>query len=264
MKEVSVEDSKTIMIDILKDVSDFCDSNGIVYYLAYGTLLGAIRHKGFIPWDDDIDIMMPRPDFEKFICLYRLYGKYSICSPYEKRSFLVSTKIYDERTIKIEKGIDYKLYPKLGIDIDVFPIDGQNENISIHKKEVNKRCYLHRLLVCSIRPYSGLSLKQKLKTFILRDIIGKDFIIRQYMHSSKKYSYENSMYVGYANPYVPYNDRHLKTIFDKRIKAEFEGAEYWIPEGYDTFLKTIYGDYMKLPPIEQQVTHHKSIFCWKN
>ena len=70
MKELTIEEHKKLALDILIDVADFCEKNGIRYFLAYGTLIGAIRHKGYIPWDDDIDIMIPRPDYDKFLKLY--------------------------------------------------------------------------------------------------------------------------------------------------------------------------------------------------
>ena len=108
MQEISREDSKQLMLKILRDVADFCDNNNLVYYLAYGTLIGAIRHKGFIPWDDDIDIMMPRPDYEEFVRLYHKKGRYGISSPLvDDGCFLVYSKVYDQRTIKY--GLNKKI-----------------------------------------------------------------------------------------------------------------------------------------------------------
>ena len=103
MKEITVADSRKLMVDILNDVTSFCDSHHLKYYLGYGTLIGAIRHKGFIPWDDDIDIQMPRQDYEEFICLYRQSGKYSLLTPYDQECYFMWTKVYNPDTGEFEQ-----------------------------------------------------------------------------------------------------------------------------------------------------------------
>ena len=118
MKEMTHKEVKQLQLDILSSVHDFCDSNGLRYSLAGGTLLGAVRHKGFIPWDDDIDILMPRPDYELFIQKYQ--KEHHVVQNYitDKGYFFLFTKIYDDRTTIIEDRT------KTGVCIDVFPVDG--------------------------------------------------------------------------------------------------------------------------------------------
>lgn len=267
MREITDSEARSIMLDILIDVSRFCDDNGLTYFITYGTLIGAIRHKGFIPWDDDIDIMMPRPDYEKFIKLYRVNGTYAVCSPFDIGAFLEWTKVYDNRTTKIEDGIDYSICTKLGIDIDVFPIDGQpdDEHISDYKKDCDYRMGIHKQLKRITRSLRGLSIKGKVTSICCR-ALGAKYYIKKYIDSASKYSYYSSAFVGFADPYswVPYSDRHRREIFENRIKVQFEGHKFWAPAGYDEFLKKIYGDYMQLPPSEKQVKHHKYFIFWNN
>ena len=126
MKRISFEEAKRVELDILLHVAKFCDEHGLRYFLAYGTLIGAVRHKGFIPWDDDIDIQMPREDYEKLLELYPKENtdeKYFLLAPEMKGAHHPYAKIIDTRTVKKELGA--KKNNPLGVDIDVFPLDGQ-------------------------------------------------------------------------------------------------------------------------------------------
>ena len=119
MKEIGLKELRDLQLDILQNVHDFCVAHGIHYSLAYGTLLGAIRHKGYIPWDDDIDIAMLRPDYEKFMREYK-DEVYRFCEcRLDKDIHIGFGKVEDTRTIIIEAGNT----KNLGVTIDVFPID---------------------------------------------------------------------------------------------------------------------------------------------
>lgn len=267
MRTISRNESKTIMLNILKEVSDFCDKNSITYYLSAGTLIGAIRHKGFIPWDDDIDIDMPRPDYERFIELYKKKGKYSICAPYDSNSIYIHTKVYDSQTVKYEGGIDYSRFTPLGIDIDIFPIDGQptNEDESVFKKQVKRRAIYYSLFQACVCSTDYKKFKSLIKIHICR-LFGKNFFCRLYINSAKQYSYTTSSMLGFVSPFSQYSykNRHDKKVFKDKVKVQFEDGKFWAPIGYDEYLCNIYGDYMQLPPIEKQQSHHINSIYWKD
>lgn len=271
MKEITVSESRDIMLNLLRDVADFCDANNLVYYLAYGTLIGAIRHKGFIPWDDDIDIMMPRPDYEKFIELYHKIGRFGISSPFiDKGCFFFYSKVYDDRTLKYEAGIDYNRYTPLGIDIDIFPLDGVPEETLRNKyiKDYLKLIRYGNLLRRARAPRSNsTSIKGRIAAFTINPIcrfIGKDFFIKRIIDIATKYKYQSCDRVHVAFPmHENVGEQYEKRLFNNRIKMKFENDEYWIPEGYDEILTSYYGDYMQLPPIQERVTHHVNKICWK-
>ncbi|MGN0033211.1 MAG: phosphorylcholine transferase LicD [Candidatus Limimorpha sp.] len=263
MRTISADELRKIMLDILKDVTAFCDANGITYFLSCGTLIGAIRHHGFIPWDDDIDIDMPRNDYERFIELYSQKGKYAICSPYDKNSMFFFTKVYDERTVKKEEIIRHHDYNPIGVDIDIFPIDGQPDDFEKFKKDTNFRHRLFGLFLLSLKPISKLSLKVTMLS-IISHLIGWRRLLNTYIKSAKKYNYSTSSNVGFISPYSQYNNRHHKDIFEKKIKVRFEDGEFWIPEDYDTVLTNIYGDYMTPPPLEKRTSTHIASYFWKD
>ena len=125
MTQLSVKEVKKIESDTFRAIKDFCTKNNIQYYLSGGTMLGAIRHNGFIPWDDDIDISMTRDNYMRFIELFPKEGLngYSLLSPYTKEDCgIVFSKVYDTSTRKVDNELKSK-YANYGIDIDLFPID---------------------------------------------------------------------------------------------------------------------------------------------
>ena len=265
MKEISREESRKIMLSILKDIAQFCDTNDIKYFLSSGTLIGAIRHQGYIPWDDDIDIEMPRPDYDRFIELYKANGNYAICTPSEPGSFFVYTKVYDKRTLKIESGIDYTRFKPLGIDVDIFPIDGQppaHQNV-LFRKQVDRRVTYFSFFTSCICAAENKKFKSRIKIFVSR-LIGKAFFYNLYAKSARSYDFNSYSMVGFISPYSKYLNRHRKEVFQDRVKVPFEDGEYWAPIGYDEYLQNLYGDYMQLPPLEQQQTHHRNNIFWKD
>lgn len=134
MKEISSVALRKIEFDILCDVADFCHQNNIRYYLCGGTLLGCIRHHGFIPWDDDIDIIMPRPDYIRFHSLYNQrqshYRVHSLLT--DSQWYSTFAEVEDNRTIKVYQGFKKE---SLGVSIDIFPIDGSPDG------EKKRKCF---------------------------------------------------------------------------------------------------------------------------
>ena len=264
MKEISLEESKKIELDILLTVADFCDKNNLTYFLAYGTLIGAIRHKGFIPWDDDVDITMPREDYDKFIATFNHeYIKAVVPgTPMSKHSFL---KIIDTRTVKKEPCLKYSA-GFLGIDVDVFPIDGAPSDEAEYDKWYDELMEVYKSFVLSAQSLSTKYLKHSIKLALLKLKLKKP---AYYLEEAKKlhgrYPYKASEYVAAVeSPYNSKKNRVPKQYYTGSVDVEFEGHTFRAPICYDKLLRSIYGDYMQLPPEEQRVTHHTNKVYWKD
>ena len=264
MKEISFEESKKIELDILLAVSDFCNKNNLTYFLAYGTLIGAIRHKGFIPWDDDIDITMPREDYNKFIATFEHeYLKAVIPgAPMSKYSFV---KVIDTRTVKTEPYLKYPAGP-LGVDIDIFPIDGAPSDDAEYDKWYDQLMAVYNPFTLSVQSFSFEYLKHSIKLAILKLKLKKPSF---YLEEAKKlhalYPYRASEYVAAVEcPYNSKKNRVPKQYYVGSVDVEFEGHTFRAPICYDKLLRSIYGDYMQLPPEDQRVTHHTNKVYWKD
>lgn len=270
MNKITLKEMQEIELDIMKDVHQFCEENDIRYYLAGGTLLGAIRHKGFIPWDDDIDIAMPRPDYEKFVSKYKSKNKYYKISSIENNPNHLFTfaKIYDTRTIKIEENLVYGKDNIGGVEIDIFPVDGIPENINISNKYfVNfKRLYtLYSVASCKfVKSKNKLKILLRIALTIPCKLIGTKRFIEYINNKAKKIDFDESEFVAcIVAPFYGNRERVLKASYIDKIKVEFEGQYFYGPKGYDEYLSSLYGDYMKLPPEKERVTHHQCKVYWK-
>ena len=258
-KPLTVAEQKKIALDILSDVADFCDKHNLLYYLAYGTLIGAVRHKGYIPWDDDIDIQMPRDDYEKLISIFNDKSEspyLKLLSPYDRDSKHTFVKIVNTNTVKIESGIEYKANNYAGIDIDIFPLDGQPDDDKEFIREFKRKKVLYWGHYFAMSNSKDGRFRRRIAVNLFRwcRLINKNLFIKKY---NDTYPYVTSKYVGCtASLYNSINNRHLKKHYEQRVKMRFEDKEFWAPKGYDAILTDMYGDYMKLPPEEAQVTHH--------
>ena len=262
MKKLSIDECKKISLDILIDVTKFCDENKLTYFLSVGTLLGSIRHKGYIPWDDDIDIMMPRPDYKIFIENYN-HNKYKVCKP--STGMFYYAKVYDISTIKIEPGIDYKKYSPIGVDIDVFPLDGIVNDEKIVNKLYRRECFLEMLWRLSVQPIFYRKNPLKAINRIIPRIIGSKNLVKLIEKNAQTYKYENCDYViRMRRSPNGFTGALNKKIYDKAV-GEFEKHKFIIPKGYDLWLKSFYGDYMTLPPeSERKNVHIYSAFQKEN
>lgn len=255
MREITVEENKKIALDILIKVAEFCDKNNITYFLTDGTLLGAIRHKGFIPWDDDVDIMMPRNDYEKFLQIFKDQGNLKLATPYDEEPLTYFTKIYDDTTIK-DEGIKYGKRGPIGVDIDIFPMDGYPDDEKEFLKDYKKRKRLLSLAYISLFNRKVKSIKDFVK-IMLRKFLNTKKLLNKYCRIAKQYDYNRSNLVGIHAVCDGLRCRHKKEIFSEKVKIEFEGHKFWAPKDYHQFLTDKYGDYMTPPPKEKQVTHHE-------
>ena len=266
MKEVALEDYKRIPFEILRDVSAFCESNDIRYSLAYGTLLGAIRHKGFIPWDDDIDVIMPRKDFERFKKTYHsdrfVFSDLSI----NKNHPTGMAKVYDTKTFFFYKKTIKRAY---GLFIDVFVVDRvPDDNVVFH--HWLKR--IKRLITINTAKNTGLyniiksnnSLKWRIKNAALFFTpLSRAFIQKQIVALQRKYSDTPSSKVGITVSVDNPLDTYPSNLFEEYIYVEFEGCMFSAIKDYDKWLSVCYGDYMKLPPPEKRIGKHNIVAYYR-
>lgn len=255
MRKLKTEEIKKYELDILKYINDFCKKNNIEYFLAYGTLIGAIRHRGFIPWDDDIDIVIKRKDYERFRKLFTDTENYKILDIENNEDYYYPfVKIVDTRTKVIEK--DFKDIDDLGVWVDVFPLD----NYSSRYTNKNKIEILKKKLLVS-RSKTFLKSKNKIKNVFK---FGAYCLMKN--KNPRKYGIEinnegKKVSVSGSHLCVMFTPNISKNIFEtewykKSIEWEFEGNKFSIPKEYDKILSSYYGDYMKLPAEENRVSGH--------
>lgn len=264
MIKLTQEEIKNIELDILLEFDKICKKYNLKYYIAGGTLLGAIRHKGFIPWDDDIDVCMPRTDFIKLK---------EVCND-ENEVYELKTKLSNNLNLPFYKLVDKRTVSKLlftnalmdnQLWIDIFPVDGLPEDIKEVEK-IYKRCDFYRkiLMLTDANLGEGSTFFRKYCKFILKPlakIYGKRRCITQIETIAFRYPYETSKYVG-AVTWGLYGvgERMLKSEFEKSVEVEFEGYKFPTFSCWDSYLKGLYGDYMKLPAVEERKNHSMTAY----
>lgn len=264
-------------LEMLRDFIDVCEKNHLCYMAAGGTALGAVRHKGFIPWDDDVDIIMPREDLNRLVEIFdqTMGDKYEMTSPNSKY-FLESmiTGFYKKNTLK-SSFLTHNMPSPKGVHIDIFAIESVPEN-----------CVARRIkgITAMLLQYIGVSTL----FYTFRSPEKKEFF---YQTTAGKINYRLRCFVGFLFSFRPYEtwgnlfDRFVrgpkdsslwavptdighyfghvmpKSVYYPPIKAEFEGMQINLPHDPDAYLKNQYGDYMKIPPVEEREKHYSVGFC---
>ena len=265
MTELALKEIQSIEVNLLLEFSTICEKRNLRYSLGGGSLLGAIRHKGFIPWDDDIDVMMPRPDYEEFLQYCHTYSEnlgfklitYDTIQGYNG----LFAKIWDPSTLITDDvmGVDYEM----GVNIDVFPIEGlgnsKKEALRIFRKTSWNREMLNAVLwkkYFRSKTHSILVEPIRLCMFILSRFANPKKLLQEVDNESKKHPFEQSLYAGCVCGSYREQEIMKKDKFERYCELEFEGHMFKAIKNYDEYLTKHYGDYMKLPPIEKQETHH--------
>ncbi len=255
IKELTTEEKiqkiHEIVFRIMCDIDDFCRENNICYFLSGGTCIGAVRHKGFIPWDDDADLMMPREDYERFLELFHRTqkGKYQVGSlktdPDWQRPF---ARICDLHSRLVPKFFQEE---PMGIFIDIFPIDGLPGGSFGQKIHYRVMRALNILRTSSVRTEfiedEGHRLVKRFAKMIAQKK-GPRYYAEKLDRRASKYKFNESEQVA-AILALHYWDRETisRSAFEKAEYLPFEGKLFPVPAGYDQYLKNLYGDYMKPP-----------------
>ncbi len=261
-RQLTISEIQKISLDILKKISKICEENSFRYTLAYGTLIGAIRHNGFIPWDDDLDIQMPRPDYEallKFLHDNPIDNLMVFNHKWVHNYPLGISRIADTRYELIEDRVNQK---GMGVFIDIYPIDGLDNTYESAKDAYRLTDKLRKYIGIACRKNKVYNKNHNLYA-ILKNYWGKTLIklkgldnIQNELErvcSSRKFSdYE---YVGIPN-WNWIDLRYKREWYEHFEKHQFEDSVFYITKYYDDVLREEYGDYMQLPPVEKRVQHH--------
>ena len=265
---MSMKDIQSVSLDILKFIAGICEREGFRYSLMYGTLIGAVRHKGYIPWDDDVDIMMPRPDYEKFLRYaathHEEFGYYEIFNRDIQKDYLYSiTRVSDSRYIIFK---DDERNCGMGIFIDIYPYDGLGNDYNEAKEILTETKQTCNTIVDITRKRLSLNNRMNIKgkisyllTHFKNKLKGVDYFIRKLEENVAPYSYDTSDYVGPAMWFFTKPEKVLfkKDLFEELIKLPFEDGMFYAPSRYAELLTQEYGDYMQLPPEEKRIYQHQ-------
>lgn len=260
MEKINIEQVHDVLLNIMKEIHRICVENEIPYYIAGGSMLGAIRHKGFIPWDDDMDICVPREHFNRFIEVMRAkLNKPYIINTYKDCDWIIAgyAKVQDTTTIIDDVSLKCEFDKKPGVNIDVFPIDHCDKTIDWEK--VKKWKVMISLKNSNYTPPSKLrAFIRKLATYLAPFLRKKDYYIEKIDNYASEQSGPNLFTVW---------GRYEK---DKEIIPEeywgtpklypYEDTEFYGVEKAHEYLSHLYGDYMQLPPVEKRFVHVENIY----
>ena len=254
MRQITdINELRQIQMGILDEVHRFCEAHGLRYFLSSGTLIGAVRHQGYIPWDDDIDIYMPREDYEQFLKTYQdPRGIYRVIDPKrESHYYYTFAKVVDRRTRMVEDEVQGY---EIGVYMDIFPVDYVTENMQERERVFRLKHLLYKIRRCKLSHENYLSSKLAYLCYRYLPITVRQlnrWIERLIVLPEPTDTVCNMTEAG----------PKLKGCFPaadiaSSVDIAFEGRTYKTMVGYKDYLERTYGDYMTLPPVEQRVTHH--------
>ena len=261
------QECKDKLLEMMVAFDAFCEKNGLTYWLDGGTLLGAIRHHGFIPWDDDADIVMPRPDYNRLMDYDKVNEGIDIVTVKNDQGYyhpFAFTKLSDRATISIID--DSNRNTGRGQFIDIFPLDNIPDDNAQAEALFAKLNKYRRTKTFAIRKYGhGPGLKTKAVnalTFLMRPLVGLGYM-KKIDQTAQQYSGTETKRWGKicntGNPRCQWD----RSLFAETLKVPYEGHPLAVPAGYDAILRHQYGDYMQLPPEEQRVAKHDVTIYWK-
>lgn len=255
LKEISL-----VQLDIMDEVHRICQKRKITYYIIGGTLLGAVRHKGFIPWDVDIDLAMPREDYERFreICAEELGERFYYLDYTQRKNYLPPHALVCKRNTRICMKHDHQNPNPMerGIYLDVFPLDNAPDDPILQRKQATALRRLRRLK--NYRLFYSYSNKRwkRYAHYGISALLSWISVTKLNRHQQKlmqKYREEQTQYLCSMASGYPYEKQCMpREIYGQPVLLEFEGREYCAPARYEDYLTRLYGDYMTLPPEEKR------------
>lgn len=252
------DEMKTIELDIMRELYRVCHEENLHCAMAYGTLLGAVRHHGFIPWDDDIDLIMPRDDYERLPEAFaRLSSKpyYKIIWHRDRSSIYPFIKVVDTRTEVIEHYVDER-WCRTGVWVDVFPIDGIGSSDKPFE-EIGKLRRKYDYLTANV--HEGSSTISLLGKRVLKAVMPKEDIYLIALHIDDIARAiplgESEEVAQLAWPFGA-SERMPRSIVFDTCPYDFEGEQFDGPRDFDLYLTRLYGDYMTPPPEDKRMPHY--------
>ena len=259
-ESISLPQLHKMETEVLQVFHDFCEEHHLTYYLFAGTLLGAVRHKGFIPWDDDVDVLMPRVDYEKFLTLFPKYNKLThikLATIDTPHYYVPIAKIYDSRFRTNEP----KLHDPcpLGPWVDIFPLDNMGNTFEQAEKLQKKVFLWHRIRNWKATETGYKNFKCMLKTMIrwLLLPVPMRFFLQHIDNIAQCYASDTFTKYVFNVTLTPYRADKimLSEWFTGKELHVFENRQFYIPSGWHEILKNFYGDYMTPPPTEKRISH---------
>lgn len=260
-KAINDTEFKALLLKEMEFFHSFCEANGIQYFLFYGSMLGAVRHQGFIPWDDDIDLVMSRKDYYKLVELFNdASDRYKLVSMHNTPDFTAPlAKIIDTKTELIQ-NYGFRENVDLGIYLDIFILDGLPQNQGERQKYMKKAKQLTRKWMYSNQVLSlkdGIIIANLLRYFLRLPyrMMGYKYYLKKIDMFASKYDFDHSEYV--TNLSLTTVDYEYRREDFEPLKVAFEDKYFYIPKGYERLLTQRYGDWRKPPEISSQKSHHK-------
>lgn len=261
MRLITDEERKHINLELLSYFDKVCRENNIHYSLSGGTLLGAVRHKGLIPWDDDVDVFMSRPEFEKLDNIFKETDSFVWVSPTNGEiTNLPYGRLYDKRTRFV--GSIIPTSPNTGLFLDVCVVDGLPRSRIRRDLHIALIFFLRRgrrsaLYDETSHYYIETSIPMKIIKKIIRLTTNGDFWLKALKKTTSKYKFDNSEWVGNFTSQYGRKELMHRSSWDSYVELEFEGKLYEACVGWEEYLTNIFGDYMQLPPEDKRVGHHE-------